>query len=145
MLKILDPLLGPELLLHLCAMGHGDELVIVDANFPATSLARRLVRLDGVDSTRALQAVLQVLPLDSYVPHAVQVMHVVGGTQMAPVTEDFRAVVQAQAGAAFTAIGGLERQAFYERARSAYLIIATGERRLYGNLILSKGVIENAG
>lgn len=143
MLIGIDPLLGPELLSHLRAMGHGDHLVIADANFPATSVARRLVRCDGVTTPQMLSAILSVLPLDTFIDSAVQVMEIVDapGT-FAPITDEFRAIVTAKAGAKFANISGLERFAFYERAKQAYLIVATGERRLYGNVILQKGVLE---
>jgi len=143
MLIGIDPLLGPELLSHLRAMGHGDYLVIADANFPAASVAKRLVRSEGVTTPQMLAAVLSVLPLDAFTSSAVCVMEVVdaAGT-FAPITDEFRKIVTAQAGRKFSNIVGLERFAFYERAHQAYLIIATGERRLYGNIILQKGIIE---
>ena len=142
MLIGIDPLLGPELLCHLRAMGHGDYLLIADANFPAGS-AERLVRSEGVTAPQMLAAVLSVLPLDSFTDSAVCVMQVVGkpGT-FAPITDEFRQIVAARSGQKFSNIVGLERFAFYERARGAYAVISTGERRLYGNIILQKGVIE---
>ena len=143
MLIGIDPLLGPELLCHLRAMGHGDYLVIADANFPAGSVAKRLVRAEGTTTPQMLAAVLSVLPLDTFTSSAVSVMEVVDRPGIfAPITDEFRNVVIAQAGPKFSNIAGLERFAFYERAHQAYAIIATGERRLYGNIILQKGVIE---
>ena len=143
MLIGIDPLLGPELLCHLRAMGHGDYLVIADANFPAGSVAKRLVRAEGTTTPQMLAAVLSVLPLDTFTSSAVSVMEVVDRPGIfAPITDEFRKVVTAQAGPKFSSIAGLERFAFYERAHQAYAIIATGERRLYGNIILQKGVIE---
>ena len=141
MLKGLDPLLGPDLLHVLAAMGHGDELVIADANFPAASLARRLVRLDGVDAPRALRAILSVLPLDTFTSRPAAVMAVVGdpGAVPEPVRE-FQAIVDAAAGRAVP-LEALERFAFYERARAAFAVVATGERRPYGNILLVKGVV----
>src|SRR4051794_12837876 len=101
MLKGIDPLLGPDLLQVLAAMGHGDELAIVDANFPAAAVAQRLVRLDGVDAPRALGAVLSVLPLDSFVETPVAVMAVVGDPTQIPVpVRDFQTIVQHVTGAA---------------------------------------------
>lgn len=143
MLIGIDPLLGPELLSHLRAMGHGDYLVIADANFPAASVAKRLVRSEGVTTPQMLAAVLSVLPLDTFTNSAVAVMEVVdnAGT-FAPITDEFRKIVAARAGQRFSNIVGLERFAFYERAHQAYAVIATGERRLYGNIILQKGIIE---
>jgi L-fucose mutarotase len=141
MLKGLDPLLGPDLLQVLAAMGHGDELVIADGNFPATSLARRLVRLDGVDAPRALRAILSLLPLDTFTPRPAAVMAVVGDPGVVPEpVRDFQAIVDAAAGRAVP-LEALERFAFYERARAAFAVVATGERRPYGNILLVKGVV----
>ena len=142
MLKNLDPLLGPELLRILRSMGHGDEIAIVDANYPAQAKAQRLVRLDGVPATRALQAVLSVLPLDAYVQNPVHTMQVVGDADAVPeiVAEFRRLVASADAQAA---CGALERFAFYDRVKAAFAVVATGERRLYGNILLTKGVIES--
>jgi L-fucose mutarotase len=143
MLIGIDPLLGPELLAHLRSMGHGDDLVIADANFPAASVARRLVRAEATTTPQMLAAVLSVLPLDTFVDAAVCVMEVVGSAgALAPITEEFRAVVAARAGKRFSNVVGLERFAFYDRARAAYAVVATGERRVYGNIILRKGIIE---
>jgi L-fucose mutarotase len=143
MLIGIDPLLGPELLCHLRAMGHGDYLVIADANFPAASSAKRLVRSEGTTAPQMLAAVLSVLPLDRFTDSAVCVMQVVGEAGgFAPITDEFRKIVAARAGEKFSSIVGLERFAFYERAHQAYAVIATGERRLYGNIILQKGVLE---
>jgi len=144
MLIGIDPLLGPELLCHLRAMGHGDYLVIADANFPSASVARRLVRSEGTTTPQMLAAVLSVLPLDTFTDSAICVMQVVGDAgSFAPITSEFRKIVAARAGEKLSNIVALERFAFYERAREAYAVIATGERRLYGNIILQKGVIEH--
>jgi len=141
MLKGINPLLGPDLLHCLAAMGHGDELVIADANFPATAVARRLLRLDGASATAALEAVLSVLPLDQYVEAPAAVMAVVGKpTEVPDTVRDFQALLD-RAGGSAVRIERVERFAFYERARSAFAVLATGERRLYGNIILSKGVL----
>ncbi len=143
MLIGIDPLLGPELLCHLRAMGHGDYLVIADANFPAGSVAKRLVRSEGTTTPQMLAAVLSVLPLDTFTSSAVSVMEVVDRPGVfAPITDEFRNVIAARAGEKFSNIVGMERFAFYERAHQAYAVIATGERRLYGNIILQKGTIE---
>ena len=140
MLKNLDSLLGPELLRILRSMGHGDEIAIVDANYPAQAKARQLVRLDGVPATRALQTVLSVLPLDAYVQNPVHTMQVVGDADAVPeIVAEFRHLVaSADANAA---CGTLERFAFYDRVQGAFAVVATGERRLYGNILLTKGVI----
>ena len=141
MLKGLDPLLGPDLLHVLAAMGHGDELVVADGNFPAARVARRLVRLDGVDAPRALRAILSVLPLDTFTPRPAAVMAVVGDPDAVPdPVREFQALVDAAAGRP-VALEALERFAFYERARAAFAVVATGERRPYGNILVVKGVV----
>ena len=141
MLKGIHPLLGPELLQILAAMGHGDELLIADANFPATALASRLCRLDGSNTSTALEAILTILPLDQYVKHPATVMSVVDDVDAVPETEiEFRQILDA-AEQKTVMVERLERFAFYERVRKVFAIIATSENRLYGNIILSKGVI----
>jgi L-fucose mutarotase len=141
MLKGIDPLINPELLHALAAMGHGDEIAIVDANFPAASNARRLIRMDGVDASRVLAAILTLLPLDTFVPSPVHVMQVVGSPQTVPPTvSEFRTIVERGEGRHIEPVA-IERHGFYERARACYAIVATGERRKYGNVILTKGVI----
>lgn len=139
MLKGLSPLLTPALLHVLASMGHGDEVVLADANFPAASHARRLVPLHGVDAPAALDAVLSVLPLDDFVAHSALTMQVVGDAQAVPaVVRAFDAMLLRHGAAASSSI---ERFAFYERARAAFAIVATGERRVYGNILLKKGVV----
>ncbi|MBL8588927.1 MAG: ribose ABC transporter [Methylobacteriaceae bacterium] len=141
MLKGLDPLLSPDLLAALRAMGHGDEIAIVDANFPAASLGPPVLRLDGTSATRALEAVLSVMPLDDFTPEACWRMEVAGApAQEQPIFAEFRAVVAAKEGERFQ-LGALERHAFYARAAEAFAIVATGETRLYGNILLKKGVV----
>lgn len=141
MLIGIDPILGPDCLAFLRAMGHGDEVVLADANFPATAIGRRLVRLDGVDVVRALDAVLSLLPVDDFEKDPLIGMSQVGdGAPAAPVIADMQRVVDRRTGGRFT-IALVDRFAFYERARSAFGVIATGERRFYGNLIVRKGVI----
>ncbi len=149
MLKSIDPLLGPDLLRALAAMGHGDELVLCDSNFPASSVARstvlqRPLRLDGVNALRATQAILSVLPLDRMASQAAFRMEVVGNPE--EVTSVQRAVqmeIDRVEGTEFQLVG-LERFAFYERAAKAYCVIATGETRFYGNFIFKKGTIAPA-
>ena len=136
MLKGIDPLLGPDLLHCLASMGHGDAVVIADANFPAATLARRLIDLTGADAPTAVRAILGVLPLDSFVAEPALAMAVVGDPAAVPeIVAEFARIV------APAPLGRLERQAFYERAREAFAIVRTGERRFCGNLILIKGVI----
>lgn len=136
MLKNIDPILSPDLLHALRAMGHGDEIAIVDANFPATALARRLIRLDGVSATRALQAVLSVLPLDDFVTQPALTMQVVGEPDRVPeAVAQMRLLVGDD-----SRCGVLDRESFYLRARECFAILQSGETRLYGNIILKKGV-----
>lgn len=145
MLLGLDPLLTPELLKILRAMGHGDELVIVDANFPAASNAKRLVRLDGADASRALTAILSVLPLDSFVKSPANGMQVVGKPkEVPPSIAEFQTIID-RLSAFPTQIARIERFAFYERAKNCFAVVATSDRRLYANLILTKGVISADG
>ena len=141
MLKGLDPLLTPDLLSVLRAMGHGDEIAIVDGNYPASSAGPPVVRLDGVAADLALNAVLSVMPLDDFVPEAAWCMAVVGDPNAEqPIFDAFRAALARHESAEFM-LHKLERFAFYARAETAFAIVATGERRLYGNLILKKGVV----
>ncbi len=140
MLIGIDPLLGPDCLALLRAMGHGDEVVLADANFPATTNGRRVVRLDGVDVVRALDAVLSVLPVDDFEPDPLVGMRPVDeGAPAPPVIDDMQHVVARRTGGRSIVL--IERFLFYERARAAFGVIATGERRFYGNLIVRKGVI----
>lgn len=141
MLIGIDPILGPDCLALLRAMGHGDEVVLADANFPAVATARRLIRLDGVDVVRALDAVLSLLPVDDFEKDPLIGMRQVGeGPAAEPVIADMQRIVDRRTGGRFT-IALVDRFAFYERARGAFGVIATGERRFYGNLIVRKGVI----
>jgi L-fucose mutarotase len=142
MLIGLDPLLSPDLLHALAAMGHGDRIVLVDANYPATR-GRRLIALPGVDVVRALRAVLSVLPCDSFVPDPAAIMQVVGdAAAVPPVVGEMNTVLAAQG---WPAAVGIERHAFYEAAETAYAIVQTGERRFYGNVLLTKGVVPPEG
>lgn len=146
MLKGLDPLLNADVLRALRAMGHGDELVVCDANFPADSIARQtvigeLLRIDGVSAPRAVRAILSVLPLDTFVDDAAMRMQVVGAPdELLPVHHEVQAEIDHAEGMS-KPLGGIERMAFYERAKEAYCVIATGETRFYGCFILKKGVI----
>ena len=145
MLKGLDPLLSPDLLQVLRSMGHGDEIAVVDANFPADTMGQRLVRLDGIPATAVADAILSVMPLDEFVPDAAWRMEVVGDPDAEqPIFSEFRDILARHEGTRFK-LAALERFAFYERAKAAYAIVATGERRLYGNIILKKGVVRPGG
>lgn len=141
MLKGIPKIISPELMMLLMEMGHGDELVIADGNFPAESLARRIVRADGHRIPELLDAILKFFPLDSYVKHPVTLMQVVpGDTVQTPIWDEYRAIVKKYDPKA-TGFENVERFAFYERARQAYAVLATGESALYANIILKKGVV----
>ena len=141
MLRNINPILCPDLLYTLRAMGHGDEIAIVDANFPATSAGPNCIRADGSDATAILQAVLSVMPLDTFVDDPALTMQVVGDPNAVPeAVQDFQRTINDVADAP-RPIQTLERFAFYDRAATAFAVVQTGERRLYGNIILKKGVI----
>lgn len=142
MLRNIPAILSPDLLMILRAMGHGDEIVIADANFPATSMGQRVARLDGIPATEVLEAVLRIMPLDAFVDDPAQTMQVVGDPSAVPeIVARFQEIVNNEADNP-AQIRSLERFAFYERAKAAYAIVQTGETRLYGNIILKKGVIK---
>ena len=141
MLKGIDPLIGPDLLHALAAMGHGDEIAIVDANFPAAATARRLVRVEGAGAPTVLSAVLSLLPLDTFTETPAAVMAVVGDPQaVPPPVREFQSILDNVAGKPVR-VATLEREAFYDRARRAFAVVATGERRFYGNILVTKGVV----
>lgn len=141
MLKNINPLLTPDLLKYLAEMGHGDELVIADGNFPAASMARNLVRLDGNSAKEVLEAVLSVFPLDQYDSSNFVLMEVVKGDNVNPVIwKDFDIILnkyEPEMNASY-----MERFDYYERAKKAYLVIATSEQAQYANIILKKGCIK---
>ena len=142
MLKGISPLLPPELLKILAEMGHGDELVIGDGNFPAATMGKRCVRCDGHGAVAVMDAVLSLLPLDDFVDAPVTLMEVVPGTVPGgepPVWAEFRQVLARREPGAN--IGFEERFAFYERSRRAFATVQTGESALYACVILKKGVI----
>ncbi len=141
MLKGLDPLLSPDLLHVLAQMGHGDEIALVDRNFPAVSASRRLIRLDGCDLISAARAVLSVLPLDTFVEHPMAAMQVVDTPGVVPEVQQEVFALARQIENRDIAIEPVDRFAFYERARHAFAVVATSEVRPYGCLILVKGVI----
>jgi len=141
MLRNIPPILSPDLLHTLRAMGHGDEIVIADANFPGTSMNRNCIRLDGVTATDVLGAILTVMPLDSFVDHPALTMQVVGEPDTTPpICDEFTRIIDAVADNPARP-GTLERFAFYDRAKTAFAIVQTGEQRIYGNIILKKGII----
>lgn len=144
MLKNIPPILSPEMLKVLCEMGHGDRLVIADANFPSESVGKNAVvlRADGHGAIDLLDAILRLFPLDSYVDHPVSLMQVMAGDPIkTPIWDEYKAVVAKYEGRGALAFEEIERFAFYEEAKKAYAIIATGEKALYANIILQKGVI----
>jgi len=122
-------------------MGHGDEIVIADGNFPAASHAQKLVRCDGHNTSPLLDAILQLLPLDTFVKHPIALMAVVSGDKYSPdIWPSYKKVVQKH-DPHFTDFEMMERHAFYERTRKAYAIVATSEMARYANLILKKGLV----
>ena len=143
MLKGIDPRITPDLLEVLASMGHGDEVVIVDVNFPARSVAgdKPLIELAGVSGPQAVDLILQLLPLDTFVDDPVLRMEYVGDPERwEPIQLEAQAALEARAGRAFR-FKGVERHAFYERAKQAFAVVRAGERRFYGCFILKKGVI----
>lgn len=142
MLKGIPNVISPKLLKILMEMGHGDELVIADGNFPAANVAQRLVRADGLGGATLLDAILQLMPLDQYVPAPVALMAVVAGDTVHPVIWDEYRVILAQHEPGFVDFELVERFAFYERAKVAYAVLATSEAAQYANVILKKGVIK---
>lgn len=142
MLKNIPSILSPELLKILMEMGHGDELVIADGNFPSANYGQRLVRLDGHGVPEALEAILELFPLDIYVDAPVALMEVVKGDTYKPTIWDtYKEIIKRTEGD--KAIENVERFAFYDRAKEAYAVVATGETSLYANIILKKGVVVN--
>lgn len=140
MLKGIDPILTPDLLQALAAMGHGDEIAIVDGNYPAEEHARRLIRLDGIPAPRIAEAILSIMPLDDFVAQAAfRPAAYNDPARVEPVLEELKAVVAKYEPKieVFPLVG----PAFYDRVKAAYAVVASGERRLFGNLILRKGVI----
>lgn len=146
MLKNIDPLLNAELLGALRAMGHGDNIIVVDANYPADTSAAytthgSVIDLSGVGVARAVNAILSVMPLDSFVDEPAARMEIVGAPdEIPPVQAEVQAEIDAAEGKSMP-MGTIERMAFYEHAQEAYCIVATGERRFYGCFSFKKGVI----
>ena len=141
MLKNIPPMISPELMSILMRMGHGDEIVLADGNFPAESCAQRLVRADGHGVIPLLDAILQFFPLDTFVDHPASVMQPVNDDAMEPpIWSDYRRVLAAHEGHEIE-LRPIERFRFYDFAKSAYAIVATGETAIYANLILKKGVV----
>lgn len=144
MLKNIPPILSPELLKVLCEMGHGDEIILADGNFPAESIGKDaiVVRADGHGTVELLEAIPQFLPLDQYVEKPVALMKVVDGDPCKPTIWDSYKQKLNESGNDPAKIEMVERFAFYERAHHAYAIIATGESAIYANVLLKKGVVQ---
>ena len=140
MLKGISPVISPELLKILCEMGHGDEIVIGDGNFPAASNAKRLVRLDGHGVPEVLDGILKLIPLDTYVDSPAVLMATGAGEATPEIWKKYEEIITENNGK--TEISQIERFAFYERARNAYAVVATGESAIYANIILKKGVVK---
>lgn len=146
MLKNLDPALSADLLYALKSMGHGDTLVLADANFPSDSIARqtalgKVLRMDNISAPRAMKAILSVLPLDTPLQPSVGRMEVIGRPDEIPeIQKEIQAEIDAAEGKP-APMYAIERHAFYETAKQAYCVVATGELRFYGCFILTKGVI----
>jgi len=144
MLKGIPKILSPELLKVLCEMGHSDRLVIADGNFPAETMGKDaiVIRMDGHGACDVLEAILKVFPLDTYVEKPVNLMEVMAGDNVeTPIWDEYARIVAAEDARGKDAIGQIERFAFYEEAKKAYAIIATGEGALYANVMLQKGVV----
>ena len=144
MLKNIPAILSPELLKVLCEMGHSDRIVIADGNFPAESIGKNavVIRADGHGVPELLDAILTLFPLDTYVEKPVSLMEVMpGDTAKTPIWDTYRSIVAKHDKRGTDAIGTIERFAFYEEARTAYAIIATGEKAVYANVMLQKGVV----
>ena len=141
MLKGIPPIISPELMKILMEMGHSDEIILADGNFPAAALAKRIVRCDGQGVPEVLEAVLKVMPLDIYVEKPASLMAVVPGDDIKPTIWDEYAKIIKASGEKFKEFEFVERFAFYERAKDAYAIVATSEAALYANIILKKGVV----
>lgn len=140
MLKGLPKLISPELLKILCEMGHGDELVIADANFPSVTNGQRVVRADGISGTAMLEAILQLIPLDTYAAENMMLMQTSNGDPTPTIWAEYEKIANNLDSNVREA--QIERYAFYERARKAFVVIATGEEAIYANIILKKGVIK---
>ena len=144
MLKGIPPILSPELLKVLCEMGHSDTIVIGDGNFPSETVGKnaKVIRYDGQDIPALLDAILCVFPLDTYVEKSVSLMEVVKGDKVeTPIWDVYKDIISKYDARGAETVGNIERFAFYEEAKKAYAVIATGEKALYANIILQKGVV----
>ncbi len=141
MLKKIPHIIPPELLKILSEMGHGDEIVIGDGNFPSSSLARRIVRMDASGVEEVLSAVLELFPLDTYAPNVILMEKMACDEALEiPIWKKIEEIAD-KGDPGFSSLVHIDRFAFYDRAAAAYAVIATGERQIYANVILKKGVI----
>lgn len=146
MLKGIPEILSPELLKVLCEMGHSDRIVIADGNFPAESMGKncKVVRCDGHGVPELLDAILTVIPLDTYVEKPVSLMEVMPGDNVeTPIWDTYKEIIAKHDERGAAVVGNIERFAFYDEAKTAYCIIATGEKAVYANVMLQKGVVIN--
>lgn len=143
MLKGIPSILSPELLKVLCEMGHGDRLVLADGNFPSESVGKnaKVIRCDGHGVPELLDAILRLFPLDNYVEKPVSLMATGKGEPTPPVWQTYRDIIGRYDPRGADAVGFLERFAFYDEGRTCYAVIATGEKALYANIMLQKGVV----
>lgn len=144
MLKGIPKILSPELLKVLCEMGHSDRIVIADGNFPVETMGKnaKVIRMDGHDVPEILDAILELFPLDSYVENPVSLMEVMPGDPVeTPIWETYKDIIKKHDPRGQKAVGQIERFRFYDEAKTAYAIIATGESALYANIMLQKGVV----
>ena len=144
MLKNIPQILSPQLLKVLCEMGHSDQIVISDGNFPAESMGKDsiLIRCDGHGVAELLDAILTVFPLDTYIDKPVNLMEVMPGDDVeTPIWDTYKEIIQKHDNRGAETVGTIERFKFYDEAKKAYAIIATGEKALYANVILQKGVV----
>lgn len=140
MLKGIHPAISPELLKILAEMGHGDELVLADAHFPAHQLHQKVIRADGISVATLLSAISPLFEFDSYVPAPLTMMQAVEGDQLDPLVEqNYRQAIQNAVGNV-PVLQRIERFAFYEQAKQAYAVVVSGETAKYGNIIIKKGV-----
>lgn len=140
MLKGIPSIISPELLKILMEMGHGDEIVLGDGNFPAASNTENLVRADGHNVPDLLRAILKIFPLDIYVDKSVALMETTGDDEEPVIWKEYQSILS-DYGKKKSELEYIERFKFYERARKAYAVVATGESALYANIILKKGVV----
>ena len=140
MLKHVPKIVSPELLKVLCEMGHGDEIVIADANFPSETNGQRVVRADGLGGEELLDAILELIPLDTYAEYNFMLMQTTNGDSTPEIWAKYEKIAKAKDDN--LKLGYLERYEFYNRSRKAYAVVASGEEAIYANIIIKKGVIK---